>query len=116
MSTDDHTGGATVRRFLDLSTAHLPEHLGSHGLSGQDGVTAYEPTYGWLMWVPPDPQAHAVDHPDLPPEVLAIQRYARALGCDYVLSRHRDKTYYSEPLVIPNRCGPGVDELESLDL
>ncbi len=37
------------------------------------------------MWVPPDPQAHAVGHPDLPPEVLAIQRYARALGCDYVL-------------------------------
>src|SRR5216117_3432461 len=33
------------------------------------------------MWVPPDPQAHAVGHPDLPPEVLAIQRYARALGC-----------------------------------
>ncbi len=75
---------ATVRSFLDLSTAHLPEHLGSHGLSGHDGVTASEPTYGWLMWVPPDPQTHADDHPDLPPEVLAIQRYARGLDCDYV--------------------------------
>lgn len=36
------------------------------------------------MWVPPDPQAHAVGQPDLPPEVLAIERYARALGCDCV--------------------------------
>ncbi len=35
--------------------------------------------------VPPDPQAHAVGKPDLPSEVLAIQRYARGLGCDDVL-------------------------------
>jgi len=68
-------------RFLDLSTAHLPEHLGSHGLSGQDGVVAYQLEYGWLMWVPPDPAAHAGDYPDLPAEVLAVQRCARALGC-----------------------------------
>jgi hypothetical protein len=85
VSTDDHTGGATVRSLLDLSTAHLPENLGSHGLSGHDGVVAYQLEYGWLMWIPADPQAHAGDYPDLPPEVLAIQRYARGLGCDYVL-------------------------------
>ena len=85
MSTGDQPGDVAVGRFLDLSTQHLPEHLGSHGLSGQDGVIAYELPYGWLMWVPPDPSAHASDYPDLPPEVLAIQRYARALGCDYVL-------------------------------
>jgi hypothetical protein len=36
------------------------------------------------MWVPPDPQVHAEEHPGLPPEVLTIQRYARARGCDYV--------------------------------
>jgi len=35
--------------------------------------------------MPTDPQAHADDHPDLPPEALAIQRYARALGCDYIM-------------------------------
>jgi hypothetical protein len=83
--TGDHTGGATVRSFLGLSPAHVPEQLGSYGLSGQDGVVAYHLTYGWPMWVPPDPQAHSIDHPDLPPEVLAIQRYARGLGRDYVL-------------------------------
>lgn len=78
------TGDVAVRRFLDLSTAHLPKHLGIHGLSRQDGVIADHLTYGWLMWVPPDPQAHADEHPGLPPEVLTIQRYARTRGCDYV--------------------------------
>ena len=81
----DRPADAVIRTFLDLSTAHLPEHLGSHGLSGEDGVTAYHLPYGWLMWVPPDPDAHAADHPDLPPEVLAVQRYARRCGCDFVL-------------------------------
>ncbi len=46
LSTDDHTGGPTGRRFLDLSTAHLPEQLGSYGLSGQDGVVAYHLPHG----------------------------------------------------------------------
>ncbi len=76
---------ATVRGVPDLSTAHLPDHLGNHGPSGQDGVTAYELRYGWLMWAPPDLQAYGGGYPDLPPEVLAIQRRARGLGCDYVL-------------------------------
>jgi len=82
-SIADHV--RAVRRLLDLSTAHLPEHLGSHGLSTHDGVIAYELPHGWLMWVPPDPPTHAADYPDVPPEVLAIQRYARRLGCDFVL-------------------------------
>jgi hypothetical protein len=32
--------------------------------------------------IPPDPQAQSIDHPDLPPEVLTIQRYARGLRRD----------------------------------
>jgi len=55
------------------------------GLSGVDGVIAYQLEHGWLMWVPPDPDERAGDHTDLPDEVLAVQRYARHLGCDYVL-------------------------------
>jgi hypothetical protein len=39
---------AAVRNLLDLSTAHLPQHLGSHGLFGHDSVTAYEQPDGWL--------------------------------------------------------------------
>ena len=60
------------------------KHLGNHGLSGQDGVAAYELPYGWLMWIPIYPQACG-GYPDLPPEVRAMERYARGLGCDYPL-------------------------------
>jgi hypothetical protein len=75
-----------IRTILDLSTAHLPAHLGGRALSGEDGVIAYElEGYGWLMWVPPDPDGHAADHPALPAQVLAIQRYASERGCDFVL-------------------------------
>jgi hypothetical protein len=54
MSTDDHTGGATFRSLLDLSTAHLPELLGTDGLSGQDGVVAYHV----IGNVVPQPEQH----------------------------------------------------------
>jgi hypothetical protein len=79
-----------IRDVLDLSTSHLPQHLASHGLSRVDGVTAYPlgthgHCYGWLLWVPPEPDSHALDYPDLPVEILALQRYARERGCDYVL-------------------------------
>jgi hypothetical protein len=41
---------------------------------------------GWLMWVPNEPDAYAAEHTEGPPaEVLAVQRYARTLDCDYVL-------------------------------
>jgi hypothetical protein len=85
ITAGDRPADAAIRTVLDLSTAHLPEPLGSHGLADEDGVIAYPLPYGWLMWVPPDPDEHAADHPDLPPDVLTIQRYARRLGCDYVL-------------------------------
>jgi hypothetical protein len=85
VTAGDRPVDAVIRTVLDLSTAHLPEHLGRHGLSGQDSVIADQLEHGWLMWVPPDPDAHAADHPDLPPEALAVQRYARQCGCDYVL-------------------------------
>jgi hypothetical protein len=49
-------------------------------------VIAYPTDSGWLMWVPNDPDQSAAVMVDRVPEtVLAIQRYARALGCDYVL-------------------------------
>jgi hypothetical protein len=85
VTNGDHPADDGIRTLLELSTAHLPEHLGSHRLSCEDGVTAHRLPYGWLMWIPADPPAHAAGHPGLPPEVLTIQRYARARGCDYVL-------------------------------
>jgi len=74
-----------IRTFLDLSTAHLPEAVCDR-LSAQPGVVAYSTTQGWLMWVPDNPDEHALHSDDPTPEVvLSIQRYARAMDCDYVL-------------------------------
>lgn len=72
-----------IRKMLDLSTAHLPESLGTD-LTAEYGVTAYRTEYGFLMWVPDDP-SEVNDDASVPSEVLIIQKYARALGCDYVL-------------------------------
>jgi len=74
-----------IRVLLDLSTAHLPEHLGCGGLGTAPGVVAYPTERGWLLWVPDDPDESAAIGDAVPAVVLAIQRYARAHGCDYVL-------------------------------
>ncbi len=72
-----------VRTFLDITTGHLPKRI-CERLGSYEAVVAYETTWGWFMWVPQDP-----DDPDntagVPAEVLAVQRYARRYGCDYVL-------------------------------
>lgn len=75
---------ARIRTFLDLCTNHLPRHL-MDDLTSFD-VVAHPTTYGALVWVPDDPQASSDsgDEP-VPAELLAIQLYARRLGCDYVL-------------------------------
>lgn len=75
---------ATIRKFLDLSTCHLPEHLMT-ALNSFEGVVAYEHKYGALLWVPDDPkESDCLENP-IPAEILAVQLYARSLGCDYVL-------------------------------
>lgn len=82
-----------IRSLLELSTAHLPQHLGDQdsetALDAQTGVVAHLIEHGWLLWVPTDPQETADSYPDekdaVPAEVLAIQLYARANHCDYVL-------------------------------
>ena len=74
-----------IRTFHDLSTAHLPEEVCDR-LSAQPGVDAYSTTYGWLMWIPDDPDEHSLSSDEPTPDVvLSIQRYARAMDCDYVL-------------------------------
>ncbi|GAA0911561.1 hypothetical protein [Virgisporangium aurantiacum] len=68
-----------IRRMLNLSTAHLPQHLSTPGgLDRVAGVVAHTTDVGFLLWVPDDPDesAHAMADP-VPDVVLAIQRYAR---------------------------------------
>lgn len=76
--------GAGVRRFLDLSTTHLPRSVLDQLNSF---VIAYPTRDGALMRVPTDPraEAEAAGTAGIPPEVLAVQLRARSLGCDYVL-------------------------------
>jgi hypothetical protein len=88
-----------VRRVLDASTEHLPRQIAAQ-LPSWPGVIAYplstsDEHFGWLLWVPDDPEARAAEYPDdpdsedsqdgVPAEVLTLWRYARSLGCDYVL-------------------------------
>lgn len=76
-------GDLIVRRFLDLSTAHLRQRTCA-GLGGYDGITAYHTTYGWLMYAPADPADRAEEY-GWPDELAPIIALARAHGCDYVL-------------------------------
>lgn len=81
---------ATIRRMLDLSSAHLPQQM-FRDLNGYDGVEATWWNESRMLWVPDDPADSASNYGDptefdgVPPEVLRIQEYARAADCDWVL-------------------------------
>lgn len=77
----------SVRKFLDLSTAHLPPDVGRNGPNSYDGVIAYNADgYGWFMWVPDDVQERIDETEGVIPEaIVTIWKYARERGCDYVL-------------------------------
>lgn len=74
---------STIRKFLDLSTCNLPQHI-MNELNSFEGVTAYEDDYGAWMWVPTDIDQHLADYYHVPTEIEKIWHYARARGCDYV--------------------------------
>lgn len=82
---------ANVRRFLDLSTAHLTpaqrlfgDRDGDLAAWGDAVVDVRE--YGFLLWVPDDPrESAATTEQGVPENLLAIQLYARQHDCDYVL-------------------------------
>lgn len=76
------TAAPRIRRMLDASTGNLPEDIFGT-FTGHPWVVANRTEHGALMWVPCDP-ARVCD-PPIPAEVLAVQEYARRLGCDYVL-------------------------------
>jgi hypothetical protein len=97
---------ANIRKMLDMSTAHLtPEmrdelddafhgglRLGADGAwhgaeSAWGGAVGVYPTeHGALVWVPDDPEESAAAGDEaIPLELIVIQKYARRLGCDYVL-------------------------------
>lgn len=84
-----------VRKFLDLTTRHLPEDV-LNDLNGFNGVIAHPTPYGAWLWVPDDPQTYADDDADSyragseagddqdddgsAAEILMVQLHARSLG------------------------------------
>lgn len=83
----------TIERVVVLSTAHIPYRL-LDDLHTAPHAVADKLEYGWLFWVPDDPDAEAEgdepedDEPEAVHEaariVLGIQRWARQLHCRWV--------------------------------
>lgn len=83
----------TIERVVVLSTAHIPYRL-LDDLHTAPHAVADRLEYGWLFWVPDDPDDSALwtapedDEPEAVHEaarvVLGIQRWARQLGCGWV--------------------------------
>lgn len=78
----------TIRKMLDLSTAHLPPKFFDEGEGGEELrrllVAAYLTSNGMMLWVPQNP-GDAAEVTNVPPEALKLWIYARSLGCDWVL-------------------------------
>ena len=75
-----------VRRFLDLSTAHLTPATREYLERNNASPTTYPHPhgYGWFIHVPEDP---ALDpEPDeIPADLQTALALARTLDCDYLL-------------------------------
>lgn len=71
-----------VRRLLDLSTAHIePRTRAEWELAPPTHVHPTE--YGYFVWA--GDNEHDETDEGWPPEVTACRRFARSLGCGYLL-------------------------------
>jgi len=79
---------SNVRRFLDISTAHLDAGDRDYLEACADpdscfGLSTGRMPYGWFVYATDDPGAYSDD--ELPPHIRAICAYARDRGCDFIL-------------------------------
>jgi hypothetical protein len=81
-----------IRKMLDISTAHLPfRFFDPADSSAWNNVPLHHETgYGVMVWVPDDPtdinNLGSEEGDDaVPPEIVALWRYARERGCDYIM-------------------------------
>lgn len=76
----------SIRKFLDLSTAHLTpatrEFIKQHQAIGP--IYDHPDGYGWVMFVP-DEDDIPTDAPTTPADLLACYQRARRLKCDYIM-------------------------------
>ena len=69
-----------VRKFLDLSTGHLPQSARDSLEGGVlEGVVSYTTAHGWFVYASAEP---GYDTPEI---LLALFKYAQHHGCDYIL-------------------------------
>lgn len=85
----------TIRKFLDLSTAHLTPATRQRIDDGEGPATAYPhpESYGWLIYVD---ESNILEIYEDFPDLLACMKAARQQDCDYILF---------------DRDGPAVDYL-----
>jgi hypothetical protein len=81
---------ANVRKFLDLSTAHLAqedkrilERASVPGECNTFGPPSAKHTYGWWMFAPEELDGYR--EAELSNNLRRICTYARTCGCDYIL-------------------------------
>ena len=76
----------TVRKFLDLSTAHLSAEarraLAEERCICVDPHGGAEGVYGWWLWAGADRGSLAAD--GVPADLVAIMDFAAARGCDWI--------------------------------
>ncbi len=78
--------GLPVRRFLDVSIAHLPKHLGTGGILEIEELYVDERPHGYWLWVPDNDDLITLRlESDIPRELAGIMFYARERDCDWVL-------------------------------
>ena len=76
-----------IRRFLDLSTAHLSVAARDRLDQRSEFASVYEGDCGYFAHCQEDPDApgQVTADDERPTELTAIFSYAIALGCEYVL-------------------------------
>ena len=77
---------SNIRKFLDISTGHLPPSERDRIDDGEVPITshAHPEGYGWFVYVPQEPS----DWPNIREAAPALARcleHARKLDCDYIL-------------------------------
>ena len=104
-----------VRKFFDISTAHLTQET-RDALDEGHGPTPifrHPDRYGWFIWVPDAPEIPEIE--ECPPDLMACILLARRHDCDYLLidrdaELHPELTDYEEPEQPPADRKIGVVE------
>jgi hypothetical protein len=77
----------SVRKFLDLSTSHLPSNEFGEEMNGHPWIVSHRMEFGWFVYCgDSEAQRNAIEMDEpIPNELVYLLGYARGLGCDYIL-------------------------------